>query len=278
MACLSHRTRFREWLVNSNIIVGIPAFNEERMIAAVVRGSLPFATSVVVVDDGSHDQTGREALEAGATLIRHQENAGKGAAIASLFQFAIQEGAEALVLLDGDGQHSPAEIPNLLAPCLSGAADVVVGSRFHPNSHHSTPRIRRVGQLAFNAMTSIASGVPCSDSQSGFRAFSRRAFSTMRLTETSFSVESEMQFECKARRLRLAEVPISCSYEMPPKRNVLVHGGRVLTRLTSMAIQRRTFGQAPVQPLPCAARTVTQAERRMERPMYPQALRTNIGD
>ena len=241
----------------SKVLIGIPAYNEAHSIASVVHRSIPHGASVVVVDDGSTDSTGAEALHAGATVIRHERNSGKGVAVATLFRHAIVEGADILVLIDGDGQHDPCEIPMVAGPCCSGRADVVVGSRFHPDSHHSTPRIRRLGQLAFNAMTSVASGVPCSDSQSGFRAFSRRAFCSMRLTEASFSVESEMQFECRVRNLRLAEIPISCSYEMPPKRNVLCHGAGVLSRLTAMAVRRRALKGGPAVALPDTPVTVT---------------------
>lgn len=242
--------------MRTRIIVGIPAFNEERAIAAVVAGALPYGDRVVVVDDGSRDRTSAEALRAGAVVIRHRTNSGKGVAVATLFQYAMSERADVLVLLDGDGQHDPHQIPLVAGPCLDEAADVVVGSRFHPSSQENTPRLRRIGQLAFNGMTSLASGVRCSDSQSGFRAFSRRAFCAMRLAETSFSVESEMQFECRTKGLRLAEVPISCRYETPPKRNVLAHGLLVLTRLTNMAIRRRVLGQGSAAALPVAPRMV----------------------
>jgi len=239
--------------MGTNIVVGIPAFNEERAIADVVTRALPHASIVVVIDDGSTDGTSAEALRAGATVIRHQENCGKGIAVATSFHYAMEACADVLVLIDGDGQHDPAEISLVAEPCLTGAADVVVGSRFHPDALSRTPRIRRLGQLAFNQMTAAASGVRCSDSQSGFRAFNRRAICAMRLTQTSFSVESEMQFECRVHRLRLAEVPISCDYAMPPKRNVVAHGMQVLSGLTFMAMQRRPVlaersGLAPEAP------------------------------
>jgi glycosyltransferase involved in cell wall biosynthesis len=260
------------------IVVGIPAFNEERSIASIVTRSLPHASTVVVIDDGSSDGTSAKALGAGATVIRHQFNSGKGVAIATLFNFAIQNQADVLVLLDGDGQHNPAEIPLLVNRCLAGDADVVVGSRFHTDAKSSTPRIRRLGQMAFNSMTSMASGVRCSDSQSGFRAFNRRAFCSMHLTESSFSVESEMQFEYRTRGLTLSEVPISCSYDLPPKRNVFSHGMMVLSRLASMAIQRRALGNTPVGALPDAPRMVMHGDRKGEAPAFDSMMVTTPGD
>ena len=231
-------------VVEPKIIVGIPAYNEEARIAAVVEGALPYAAAVVVVDDGSRDLTAWRALNAGAFVIRHTRNGGKGAAVATLFRHAIEQRADALVLIDGDGQHSPAEIPDVVAPVLTGRVDVVVGSRYLERQS-DIPRHRTLGQRAFNVMTAVASGVACSDSQSGFRAFSRRAFCAMRIAEATFSVECEQQFECALHGLRLAEVPISCRYDLPEKRSAYVQGVEVLTRLCAMSVRRRVLKQAP---------------------------------
>jgi glycosyltransferase involved in cell wall biosynthesis len=235
----------------TKVIVGIPAYNEENSIAEVVGRCLEHASSVVVVDDGSTDATSFRAYGAGAVVIRHHGNHGKGAAIVTLFDYALADGADILVLIDGDGQHDPAEMPTVIAPVLSGGADMVVGSRFIAGTS-TTPKIRRLGQYVFNALTAAASGVPCSDSQSGFRAFSRMALCAMRLSESSFSVECEMQFECKVRGLYVAEAPITCSYEAPPKRNILRHGGGVLARLGSMMVRRRIFNRVPMINTPVA--------------------------
>lgn len=233
--------------MEQKVLVGIPAFNEERAIADVVRRSLPHASEVVVYDDGSTDLTAYRAHRAGAVVIRSKVNRGKGVAVAALFRYAVEQQADVLVLLDGDGQHNPEEIPIVAAPCLENRADVVVGTRFHAAARSNTPPIRRLGQRAFNAMTAFASGVPCSDSQSGFRAFRRRALCAMRLSEESFSVECEMQFECRVHGLRLVEVPISCQYDpsAPKKRNIMAHGWEVLSRLSWMMLQRRMLGRAP---------------------------------
>jgi hypothetical protein len=147
-------------------------------------------------------------------------------------------------LIDGDGQHDPGEIPTVALPCIEDGADVVVGSRFL-SIKSEIPLHRSMGQRAFNFMTAFASGVHCSDSQSGFRAFSRRALRSMRFTELSFSVECEQQFECRIRRLRLTEVPISCTYEVPAKRSVVSQGCLVLSRLTRMFVTRRLLMKEP---------------------------------
>jgi glycosyltransferase involved in cell wall biosynthesis len=229
----------------TKVIVGIPAYNEEREIGGVVAGAAPHAAEVVVLDDGSTDRTARRALAAGALVIRHPRNLGKGAAVAALFEHARRRGADVLVLIDGDGQHDPAEIPRLVAPCRGGRADVVVGSRYL-SIRSAVPLPRSLGQRFFNLLTAAASGVPCSDSQSGFRAFGRRAICAMRLSEAAFSVECEQQFECRAHGLRLAEVPVSCSYAAPPKRSAYRHGWQVLGRLGVMTTRRRVLGRDPV--------------------------------
>ncbi len=231
--------------VDYRVVVGIPAHNEQETIADVVAGARLHAPMVVVVDDGSTDLTALHAIRSGAVVVRHTRNGGKGAAVASLFRYAIAEQADVLVLIDGDGQHDPAEIPALVAPCLAGSADVVVGSRFL-SERSNTPRHRSLGQRAFNIMTALASGVPCSDSQSGFRAFNRRAICAMRIAERSFSVECEQQFECLIHGLRLGEVPIGCRYDRPEKRSAYVQGIDVLSRLAAMTVQRRLLGYSPV--------------------------------
>jgi len=226
------------------LMVGIPAYNEERTIADIVERALPYAVEVVVADDGSTDLTPVRAYRAGARVLRHRSNEGKGAAVATLFDYALRSGADVLVLLDGDGQHDPDEIPSVALPCIENEADVVVGSRFL-SVKSEVPLHRTMGQRAFNFMTAFASGVPCSDSQSGFRAFGPRAIRSMRLTELSFSVECEQQFECQIRRLRLAEVPISCKYGIPAKRSVIGQGCLVLTRLSKMLVERRLLRREP---------------------------------
>jgi glycosyltransferase involved in cell wall biosynthesis len=226
------------------IVVGIPAYNEERTIADIVKRSLPHAMEVVVADDGSMDMTAFRAHRAGARVLRHRTNQGKGAAVTTLFDYALRSDADVLVLLDGDGQHDPSEIPAVAAPCIDGEADVVVGSRFL-SIKSEVPLHRSMGQRAFNFMTALASGVPCSDSQSGFRAFDRQALRSMRLTELSFSVECEQQFECRIRGLRLTEVPISCTYEVPVKRSVVGQGFLVLSRLTRLLVTRRLLLKEP---------------------------------
>src|SRR5437868_2776654 len=200
------------------VLVAIPAHNEDRYIGSVVLKLRAAGYQVLVVDDGSTDRTVDIAAAAGALIVQHIDNQGKAAAVRSAFEKARQLHVDALVLLDGDSQHDPFEVEQVVAPVLAGRADMVVGSRF-AGVESRIPRWRRVGQHTLTLATNLGSGVPVSDSQSGFRAFSRKAVEGIRLKHVGFSVESEMQFEAKALSLAVEEVPITVNYQIAVKRN-----------------------------------------------------------
>ncbi len=122
----------------------IPAFNEERTIGKVIVGTLPYVDRVIVCDDGSGDMTAAIAEKLGANVIRHERNKGKGDAFRSLFSASRDLGADVMITIDGDDQHDPSDIPKLLDPIAKGQADVVIGSRFHPENK-GIPSYRKVG-------------------------------------------------------------------------------------------------------------------------------------
>jgi glycosyltransferase involved in cell wall biosynthesis len=220
------------------LLVAIPAYNEDRFIGSVVLKARPFADAVIVVDDGSTDATVMVAEAAGAQVLRHEHNRGKSAAVSTALAFALEQGSEVLVLLDGDGQHHPHDIPAVAKPILDGRADIVVGSRFL-SQQSSIPRWRRVGQHTLTLITNVLSRVPMSDSQSGFRAFSRKAASRLRPGQTGFSVESEMQFQAHELGLKMLEVPIGVTYAEGSKRNPVTHGLEVLNGVLQLVGQTR---------------------------------------
>lgn len=227
--------------MSRHLVAAIPAFNEAGAIERVVARTLPHVDQVIVIDDGSTDATAERALAAGAMVIRHEQNLGKAAGIMSAFQAATDCGADILVLLDGDGQHDPDEIPALVEPIRSGQADVVVGSRFL-DIRNPIPFYRTIGQRVLNVASHIGSGLKCSDSQCGYRALHRRAFTSITLRERflhGLAVESEMQFEIATRGLRLSEVPIYVSYDERARRNPARHGFSVLYRVIAMTVDRR---------------------------------------
>ena len=212
------------------IIAAIPCLNEERFIGSVVLKAKKFVDSVIVIDDGSTDASAEVAAAAGARVHKHGENRGYGAAIRSSLAKGRQLRADVLVILDGDGQHDPNDIPNIIKPLLEGEADVVVGSRFLGKGK-MPPFYRRLGQRFLTMITNLTSGQKISDSQSGFRAYSSKALKELDLTETGMSASSELQFAIGRSGLRLAEVPIDVTYMDRAKRNPIRHGVGVLSRL-----------------------------------------------
>lgn len=218
----------------TKIIAAIPAYNEERHIGEVVRKAIRHVDEVFVIDDGSTDKTTEKARAAGATVISHLMNMGKGRAVNTAFEIARKIDPEALVLLDGDNQHDPDEIPLLLEPIFNGRCDMVVGSRFLRNNR--IPAYRMMGQHILTFATNLGSGIKLTDSQSGYRAFSLVAISKMRFKETGLSVESEMQFLAGIKKFQVKEVPICTNYDDAVKRSPVIHGVSVLLRVARLSV------------------------------------------
>ncbi|MBN1937684.1 MAG: glycosyltransferase family 2 protein [Anaerolineae bacterium] len=220
------------------IVAIIPAYNEERFIGSVVLKTRKYVDTVIVIDDGSTDDTCEVAQAAGAITVCHRDNCGKGAALNTGLVQARQLEPDVVVMLDGDGQHLPAEMHRVIAPILSDQADIVVGSRYL-EKRSDVPRHRIWGHWGFNLLTNAMSGVPATDSQSGFRAFSPRAVDAIAFSSQGFSVESEMQFLAHDLGLRFREAPITIRYEDKPKRSVIVHGLLVLNGVLRLVGQHR---------------------------------------
>lgn len=208
----------------------IPCLNEEKNIFDIVQKTSKFVDMVLVINDGSSDNTEYEAKRAGAAVISHHRNLGKGAALNTAFDFLRKSHYNAAVFLDGDGQHDPNEIPKILEPVISGQADMVIGSRFLYHTH-KIPFYRRIGQRILNVATNLGSNVIVTDSQSGFRCFSLKAIKIIKFTELGLSVESEMQFIAGRNELLVSEVPIKAIYNDKPRRNPVKHGFGVLIKV-----------------------------------------------
>jgi glycosyltransferase involved in cell wall biosynthesis len=219
------------------VLAGIAAYNEARYIGSIVLQARQYVDAVIVVDDGSTDNTARVAELAGAIIIRHTENRGKGAAIQSILAEAKRRNPDALVLLDADAQHDPNEIPVLIKP-ISEGFDLVIGSR--EAQKDKTPRYRRIGQKVLLHSARLASKTSISDSESGFRALSPKAINELDLKENGFAIESEMITRAADKNLKITEVPISNIYTMDGSTlNPVRHGIDVLSRIIVMISQRR---------------------------------------
>ncbi|WP_237560402.1 glycosyltransferase family 2 protein [Halolamina rubra] len=196
------------------IIVGIPAYNEEIGIGSVVHASKKYADKVIVVDDGSSDTTVSIAESAGAEVIEHETNRGKGGAVQTLFDRVERESFKTLVLIDGDGQHLPQEIPQVAEQVVDGNADMVVGSRYlDQEEYDETPMYRRFGQQVLDKLTLGSSGADMTDTQSGFRAFSPQAVRELELKTDGIGVETEMIDSAAQQGLGIEEVPIHVRYD-----------------------------------------------------------------
>lgn len=191
-------------------IAVIPAYNESQTVGGVVAATLPFVDAVVVVDDGSRDETGAEARFAGARVVRHALNRGLGASLGTGIQAALRMGADCIVTLDADGQHDSEEITKIVAPIRNGFADVVLGSRLLDTRGMPVTRVfmNQVGSW----FTFCMFGMYVTDSQSGFRAFSRTAAKSIQIRSNRMEVSSEIVAEIRRRSLRVAEVPIRAIY------------------------------------------------------------------
>lgn len=193
------------------IAVVIPAYNESSSIAAVVGRVLRAGhRRCLVVDDGSDDATAEEARRAGALVVRHLANRGAGAATRTGLAAALMLGAEAVATIDADGQHDPAEIAAVLGPVVAGRADLAVGVRRIDRS--AMPAFARLFNLIGNAVTYALSGIWCSDSQSGFRAYGPSALKRLELHGNGFEFCSETFRELGRQGLRMAEVPVRAIY------------------------------------------------------------------
>lgn len=192
------------------IIAVVPAFCEETKVGGVVSATLPFVDAVIVVDDGSVDHTGEVARKAGAQVVRHVVNRGLGAAIGTGMAAALAAGADVIVTLDADGQHEAKELLNLVAPIARGHADVVIGSRLL--TRRGMPLHRVLANHIGNIITFFLFGIFVTDSQSGFRAFSRHATQMIEIRSNRMEVSSELIAEIRRKSLRVAEVPITAIY------------------------------------------------------------------
>lgn len=194
------------------LVTIIPAYNEENAIGDVVNRSIQYS-DVIVVDDGSTDDTYNQAKKAGAGVIKHEKNRGKGAAIKSGLNRALKDGYDAFILIDGDGQHDPEDIPLLFS--FIGEYGLIIGSRFISGNPENMPLTRKISNRVTTGLIKYVTGYELTDSQSGFRALSKgcaRFFLDIKYDD--YVYESEMIYKAAENKVRLKEVAVSSRYSL----------------------------------------------------------------
>lgn len=221
----------------SQIMVGIPAYNEEKFINDVIQKSKKYANEIIVINDGSTDDTARIAKEAMATVIDKNSRGGYGESIKSCLEIAKENKADILVTIDGDGQHNPDEIPLIVAPIINKEADLVIGSRFL-NERGNMPKYRKFGIKIITFLFNLASKVKISDTQSGFRAYSRDFLEAVKPIEKGMAISIEILLIARRKRYKIKEVPISCTYHSAShKFNPILHGLGVAFKLIKLRLK-----------------------------------------
>jgi len=221
------------------IVIGIPAFNEEKNIAGILIKLKKISQHVIVCDDGSNDLTAKIAEELDAIVIQHKKNLGYGSAIKSIFLKAHEVNADVLVTFDADGQHRIEDISTILEPIKKNIADVVIGSRFL-NTNQEIPKYRKIGIQTITKLTNITGGTKITDSQSGFRAYNKKILENIKPTESGMGISTEILIKIQKAGYRITEVPITILYEGDTStHNPISHGTSVIfSTLKYVAIER----------------------------------------
>ena len=211
------------------IIVGIPAFNEEKNIAAIIAKLADIADSLIVCNDGSSDLTSDIAEKMGAFVINHEKNLGYGAAIRSIFLKAKELDGDILVTFDADGQHRIEDVEKVTKPIIDQESDLVIGSRFLDENEKEVPKYRKVGINVITKITNATIKKQLTDSQSGFRAYSKKVLNELNPAELGMGISTEILIKASTKNFRISEVPIKIIYDGDTStHNPISHGSSVL--------------------------------------------------
>lgn len=223
---------------SDEIIALIPAYNEARYIADVVQRTLAHAP-VVVIDDGSSDGSGAAAALAGAKVLAHAVNQGKGKALNTGFEYAVQRGVAAAITLDADGQHDPDEIPAFIDAYRSGKGDIIIGQR----SFAQMPAKSQFGNRVGTFLLGLAMGQPVPDNQSGYRLLTREVMARVRPDTTRFEAEVEILLRAQLAGFRLAWVPIKTIYNDKKSHFRPLHDSALFLRMVWRIWRARVRGK-----------------------------------
>ena len=218
--------------ISGNIMVGMPLYNEEETVGSMVHLAKKYTEIVVCLDDGSSDNSGRIAKKCGAEVHSHRVNRGYGGALKTLFAIAKQKDVDVLVVMDSDGQHNPNDIPKMVEPIFSGDADMVIGSRFISREGETEmPSYRKLGIKVITTASNLSSNLNITDTQSGFRAFSREALKKLRFESEGMELSIEMLDDADEKNIIVKEVPTKMRYDVPKGSNftAISHGFTVFS-------------------------------------------------
>jgi len=195
---------------NIKILVIVPAFNEEKSISKVIRSLYESGHNVdmVVVDDGSYDNTSKVAEKNGVKVLKLPYNLGIGGAVQTGYLYAKENNYDIAIQLDGDGQHDPAYIGDLIAPLLSGRADMVIGSRYVKKTGYTSKLSRRIGMLFFSGLITLLTGNPIKDTTSGFRAVNRNILEYFADNYPSDYPEVDVLVRLHKKKFKVMEIPV----------------------------------------------------------------------
>ena len=211
------------------VTIGIPAFNEEKNIAKMIVKLKKIYDEIIVCNDGSTDLTGEIAENLGAIVINHKQNLGYGAGINSIIKKSKEIGTDILVTFDADGQHKVEDVKKVIEPIKNGDADLVIGSRFLSKTKEKIPEYRKIGINIITKVTNAGLKKKITDSQSGFRAYSKDLISKLDISDMGMGISTEILIKTNSLGFRIAEIPITILYEgKTSTQNPISHGTSVL--------------------------------------------------
>ena len=211
------------------VTIGIPAFNEEKNIAKMIVKLKKIYDEIIVCNDGSTDLTGEIAENLGAIVINHKQNLGYGAGINSIIKKSKEIDTDILVTFDADGQHKVEDVIKVIEPIKNGDADLVIGSRFLSKAKEKIPEYRKIGINIITKVTNAGLKKKITDSQSGFRAYSKDLISKLDISDMGMGISTEILIKTNSLGFRITEIPITILYEgKTSTQNPISHGTSVL--------------------------------------------------
>ena len=213
----------------SNLVIGIPAYNEEKNIGGLILKLRKITDHIIVCNDGSSDMTGEIAEKLGAIVVNHPKNLGYGAGIRSIFLKAREMNSDILVTFDADGQHRVEDIQSVIDPIIKNESDIVIGSRFLKEKDSKVPEYRKIGIKVITRLTNASINESLTDSQSGFRAYNKKVLNDVTPSDLGMGVSTEILIKASKKEFKIVEVPIVILYEgNTSTHNPVSHGASVL--------------------------------------------------